>query len=1317
MPSNPDTDTTYTLSGQFNDDGTEYITTLTPDDGAATTAVIPLMTAASSTADGGPGLVPKASAGDQAKFLKADGTWATPSNTDKYQRLYPSTDDVEYPITSRYNTTTGKSYYAEYGRYNVGVTLNPSKQTITAPGGFIGTADAAKSVPWSGITGKLNATASEAGLIKVSSVNTSAVTVNAESTNAGRYYSVELNSDGKAIVNVPWSDTNTDTGATSVEVTGTGNAITTASYDSASRKLTLTKGATYNNYSLPKATSAVLGGVKVGDNITVSDGTISLTKSDVTTALGYTPPSTDTDTGATSITVSGSGNAVTSATYDASTRKITLTKGATYNNYSHPAGSGASKKSGFYKFSTDGASHISGVTAVTKADITGLGIPGTDTNTAHAHTAGAGLTVEGSGDISGTTTYSLAASGVTAGTYGPTANVSGTNNTTINVPQITVDEYGRVTSITNRVYTSKNTDVNTTYSAGTGLTLDGTKFNHTNAVTAKTTNNQTDAAPGYGGTFKVTEPLYDAQGHITGVNVATVTMPSAQKIPTSFTITATATDDDVVILTGTNGSNKVTFNAKHAKKGPSSGYTSANSTTSISGYGASKTIKIPQITVDAYGHVTAAADESVTITMPSAQNIPTQLKNPYALTIGETVYDGSAAKTVTAKDLGLTGAMRYIGTSSSAITDGGTEAPTISSSTVEITNLQSGNVVLYGNKEFVWNGSKWELLGDEGSYKVKQSAVADPSASGTSKTFIATISQDANGKITATKKTVSTMSAATASAAGSTGLVPAPGAGKQNSFLRGDGTWQTPYTHPSHTAKTSGLYKITVDAQGHVSAATAVAKSDITALGIPGSDTNTHYTTGITAGATGTTSNSATTNGNTYIKIKDDSTHRGQIKITGSGATTVTSDANGVITISSTDNNTVYTHPSHTAKSSGLYKITVNSLGHVSAATAVTKADITGLGIPGSDTNYYHTRAYGTGLKISTGTGVSDMYVPAGTTSSLGVVKQHTSTDCTTYTSDDGATTPKAVKQAFSLFGARNGVYYVTGNTSGTAGTWTGSNTDIPELFTGLHIAYKIGIAGGSSSTTLNLTTAKGASGAKTVYLNASTAVKTQYPVGAILYLTYDGSAWKHSDYNTNTTYSSMSVNEGTTGTATSNRVLTAANLKSIINAHAAPVSHSHSGTYKKSATATGSTNASGTIANASITPAGTVSKPTFTGTAAGHSHTFKGDSHAHTVTPSTTDVYSITSVGKMFKAEVKGEVLVLTAGTAPTASSAIKAYTGLTVNGNTQTGTITETKITPAGTVSQPTFTGTAASHNHTFNGSGHTHTITLSDATVTVS
>lgn len=57
--------------------------------------------------------------------------------------------------------------------------------------------------------------------------------------------------------------------------------------------------------------------------------------------------------------------------------------------------------------------------------------------------------------------------------------------------------------------------------------------------------------------------------------------------------------------------------------------------------------------------------------------------------------------------------------------------------------------------------------------------------------------------------------------------------------LAGIATGANKYVHPSHTAATSGLYKITVDALGHVTAVTAVTKNDITSLGIPG--TNTTY--------------------------------------------------------------------------------------------------------------------------------------------------------------------------------------------------------------------------------------------------------------------------------------------------------------------------------------------------------------------------------------------------------------------------------------------------------------------------------------------
>lgn len=51
-----------------------------------------------------------------------------------------------------------------------------------------------------------------------------------------------------------------------------------------------------NKYSLPTATSSVLGGVKTGANITNNSGVLSVTAANVRDALGYTPPKQDTNT-------------------------------------------------------------------------------------------------------------------------------------------------------------------------------------------------------------------------------------------------------------------------------------------------------------------------------------------------------------------------------------------------------------------------------------------------------------------------------------------------------------------------------------------------------------------------------------------------------------------------------------------------------------------------------------------------------------------------------------------------------------------------------------------------------------------------------------------------------------------------------------------------------------------------------------------------------------------------------------------------------------------------------------------------------------
>lgn len=149
--------------------------------------------------------------------------------------------------------------------------------------------------------------------------------------------------------------------------------------------------------------------------------------------------------------------------------------------------------------------------------------------------------------------------------------------------------------------------------------------------------------------------------------------------------------------------------------------------------------------------------------------------------------------------------------------------------------------------------------------------------------------------------TYSVMSGATIDADGKSGLVPSPTKGAQR-WLDSTGAWTTPpnttygaasttsaglmsaadkkkldgiatgankYVHPSYTAHDSGLYKITVDATGHVSAVTAVAKGDITALGIP--STNTTYGTfkGATtseAGSTGLVIAPVAGNANRYLR-------------------------------------------------------------------------------------------------------------------------------------------------------------------------------------------------------------------------------------------------------------------------------------------------------------------------------------------------------------------------------------------------------------------------------------------------------------------
>lgn len=94
-------------------------------------------------------------------------------------------------------------------------------------------------------------------------------------------------------------DTNTTYGTASQGANGLMSAADKKKLDG------IASGANNFTYSLPTASGTVLGGVKTGSNITNTSGTISLTKANVTSALGYTPPTQDTTYGLATTSSSG----------------------------------------------------------------------------------------------------------------------------------------------------------------------------------------------------------------------------------------------------------------------------------------------------------------------------------------------------------------------------------------------------------------------------------------------------------------------------------------------------------------------------------------------------------------------------------------------------------------------------------------------------------------------------------------------------------------------------------------------------------------------------------------------------------------------------------------------------------------------------------------------------------------------------------------------------------------------------------------------------------------------------------------------------
>lgn len=168
----------------------------------------------------------------------------------------------------------------------------------------------------------------------------------------------------------------------------------------------------------------------------------------------------------------------------------------------------------------------------------------TTATSAGAFTSAASITL--TGDVTGTASSTkgwsiattLANSGVTAGSYGPSANATPAHGGTFSVPYITFDAKGRATAastktITLPTYTIGNATI--TIAAGTGLTTGGSfttnqtsagtiTLNHSNSITAGSVGSA--QSPSHGGTFAIPKITYDAQGHITAATTVNITLPA-----------------------------------------------------------------------------------------------------------------------------------------------------------------------------------------------------------------------------------------------------------------------------------------------------------------------------------------------------------------------------------------------------------------------------------------------------------------------------------------------------------------------------------------------------------------------------------------------------------------------------------------------------------------------------------------------------------------------------------------------------------------------------------------------------------------------
>lgn len=217
--------------------------------------------------------------------------------------------------------------------------------------------------------------------------------------------------------------------------------------------------------------------------------------------------------------------------------------------------------------------------------------------------------------------------------------------------------------------------------------------------------------------------------------------------------------------------------------------------------------KITQAMLDTWDTVSSKAAAVHKHVKADITDFPASLKNPTALTVklngtAAATYDGSAVKEVDVTPAGI-GAAASSHTHSYLPLSGGTLTGNLTLKGAPTADLMAAT------KKYVDDLAASAGNGDmlKSVYDTNGDGIVDNAAKVNGLTVLTAVPVGA--KFTDT--TYSAFKAATASAAGGTGLVPAPAAGAQAKYLRADGTWQTPpnTTYGLATASANGLMPAT----------------------------------------------------------------------------------------------------------------------------------------------------------------------------------------------------------------------------------------------------------------------------------------------------------------------------------------------------------------------------------------------------------------------------------------------------------------------------------------------------------------------------